>query len=175
MFENIRNKELENKIHNDYYVPISIIVPAYNEAITIVQTITSLLHLNYATYEIIVVNDGASDETLNVLIEEFDLRQVNQPIRKKIKVADHLGIYQSKNREKISIRVIDKENGGKADSINMGINASKYPYFVCMDSDSILEVDSLTNIAKPILEEENVVAVGSKIHISNDSVFEKEG
>lgn len=173
LYENIKNQELKNKIHNDYYVPISIIVPAYNEEVTIIQTIKSLLNLNYSTYEIVVVNDGSSDRTLEVLIEEFALKQVHRPIRKKIDVSDHLGIYQNKDGQKVSIRVIDKVNGGKADSINMGINASKYPYFVCMDSDSILEGDSLTKIAKPILEHEDVVAVGSKIHISNDSVFEQ--
>lgn len=173
LFENIKNQELKNKIHNDYYVPISIIVPAYNEEVTIIKTIKSLLNLNYATYEIVVVNDGSSDGTLNVLIEEFALKQVHRPIRKKIPVADHLGIYQNKDGQKVSIRVIDKVNGGKANSINMGINASKFPYFVCMDSDSILEVNSLTKIAKPILEYKDVVAVGSKIHISNDSIFEK--
>lgn len=173
LFENIKKQELKNKIHNDYYVPISIVVPAFNEEVTIIQTIKSLLNLNYATYEIIVVNDGSSDDTLDILIEEFALKQVHRPIRKKIPAADHIGIYQNKDGQKVPIRVIDKVNGGKADSINMGINVSKYPYFVCMDSDSILEVDSLTKIAKPILEHENVIAVGSKIHISNDSIFEK--
>lgn len=173
LFENIKNQELKNRIHNDYYVPITIIVPAYNEEVTIIQTIQSLLNLNYATYEIVIVNDGSSDQTVDVLIEEFSLKQVHRPIHKKLKSADAIISYENISQEKVPIRLIDKLNGGKADSINMGINASNFPYFVCMDSDSILEADSLTKIAQPILEHEDVIAVGSKIHISNDSIFEK--
>lgn len=173
LFENIKNQELHNKIHHDYYVPISIIVPAYNEEVTIIQTIQSLLNLNYASYEIVIVNDGSKDDTVDVLIEKFSLKQVHRPIQKKLKSEDVLTMYENIHDQKVPIRLIDKVNGGKADSINMGINASVYPYFVCMDSDSILEVDSLTKIAQPILEHEDVIAVGSKIHISNDSIFEQ--
>lgn len=173
LFENIKNQKLKNKIHNDYYVPVSIIVPAYNEEVTIKQTIESLLNLNYTTYEIIIVNDGSTDETVDVLIEVFNLKEVHRPIRKKIVSKDSIGTYENNEDQKVPIRLIDKINGGKADSINMGINASLYPYFVCMDSDSILEEDSLTKMAEPILEHDDVIAVGSKIHISNDSVFEK--
>ncbi len=174
LFENIKKKKLQNIIEHDYYIPISIIVPAYNEEVTIIQTIESLLNLDYKTYEIIIVNDGSTDKTLDILNRKFNLNLVYRPIRKQLDSKNSIGIYENSEEEKVSITLIDKENGGKADAINMGINASKYPYFVCMDSDSILEVDSLKKIATPILEDQNVIAVGSKIHISNDSVF-KEG
>lgn len=173
LFENLKHKELENKIDNDYYVPVTIIVPAYNEEVTIAYTIQSLLNLDYLSYEIVIVNDGSKDNTVERLIEEFDLNKVQRPIRKRLPVKEYLNVYENDSDSKVAITLIDKLNGGKADAINMGINASKYPFFVCMDSDSILERDSLTKIAKPILEEENVVAVGSMIHISNDSIFEK--
>lgn len=172
LFENVKNKELKNKIQNDYYIPISIVVPAYNEEVTIIQTIKSLLNLDYKIYEIIIVNDGSTDTTLDVIIENFNLRKVQRPIQKKIMTADHIGIYETTTESGVLITLIDKLNGGKADSINVGVNASRYPYFVCMDSDSILEVDSLTKIVNPILEHEDVIAVGSNIHISNDSIFE---
>lgn len=173
LFENIKKKELQNAIHHDYYVPISIIVPAYNEEVTIIETIQSLLNLNYKIYEIIIVNDGSTDQTLNILNEYFNLQLINRPIRKQVDCKKSIGIYENYEDEKVPITLIDKVNGGKADAINMGINASKYPYFVCMDSDSILEADSLTKIAVPVLENKDVIAVGSKIHISNDSIFKK--
>ncbi len=172
VFESLKKKQLRNEIHHEYYVPISIIVPAYNEEITIAETIRSLLDLNYKSYEIIVVNDGSKDNTGVIVAEQFDLHKVKRPIRRQVPCKDPISIYEGKGGKNISITLINKENGGKADSINMGINASKYPYFVCMDADSILEKDSLTKIAIPVLENQDVVAVGSMIRISNDSVFE---
>ena len=173
LFENIKRKKLRNEIKHDYYVPISIIVPAYNEEVTITETISSLLNLDYKIYEIIIVNDGSSDETLNTVIKNFDLKLVNRPVRKQLDCKDEIEIYESVGKRKVTITLIDKENGGKADSINMGINASRYPYFVCMDADSILQEDSLSKIAVSVLENQDVVAVGSMIRISNDSTFEK--
>lgn len=172
LFENIKKKELRNEIHHEYYVPISIIVPAYNEEVTITKTINSLLSLNYRTYEIIIVNDGSTDKTLDTVIKNLNLQLVNRPIRKQLNCQEEIAVYENSTENKISITLIDKVNGGKADAINMGINAAKYPYFVCMDADSILESDSLTKIAVPVLENQDVVAVGSMIRISNDSVFE---
>lgn len=174
LFENIKRKRLHNEIKHDYYIPISIIVPAHNEEVTIYETIRSLLKLNYRIYEIIIVNDGSTDNTSKVLIENFNLRKVKKPIRRQLKTKDVISVYESKVGEKIPITLVNKENGGKADSINMGINTAKYPYFVCMDADSILEKNSLAKLASSVLENKDVVAVGSVIRISNDSVF-KDG
>ncbi|MEG0306809.1 MAG: glycosyltransferase [Clostridium sp.] len=171
LFENIKKKKLRNEINHDYYVPISVIVPAYNEELTIAETIKSLLNLDYKIYEIIVVNDGSKDKTLDTVINTFNLQVVKRPIRRQLQCKDAIAVYENVGGNKVQITVINKVNGGKADSINMGINASKYPYFVCMDADSILQADSLTKIAVPVLENQNVVAVGSMIRISNDSVF----
>lgn len=172
LFENIKKKKLRNEINHDYYVPISVIVPAYNEELTITETIKSLLNLDYKIYEIIVVNDGSKDNTLDTVINTFNLHAVKRPIRRQLQCQDVITVYENHAGNKVPITLINKVNGGKADSINMGINASKYPYFVCMDADSILQEDSLTKIAIPVLENQNVVAVGSMIRISNDSVFE---
>lgn len=97
---------------------------------------------------------------------------MQRPIRRQVECKDALSIFEGVHESGVSITLINKENGGKADSINMGINAAKYPYFVCMDADSVLQRDSLSKIATPILENQNVIAVGSMIRISNDSVFE---
>lgn len=171
LFTDIKKRQLHNAIHHDYYVPISVIVPAYNEEVTIVQTIRSLLNLDYHTYEIVVVNDGSKDNTAQIVIDTFELHKVHRPIRRQVPCKDQLSVYEG-SKGRVAITLINKENGGKADSINMGINASQFPYFVCMDADSILERDSLTKIVVPVLENQNVIAVGSMIRISNDSVFQ---
>lgn len=171
LFENIKKKKLQNEIHHDYYVPISIVVPAYNEEVTIIETVKSLLNLDYKLYEIIIVNDGSKDNTVDLLIEAFKLKEISRPLRKELKCKNHRAVYENGMGSKVSITLVDKENGGKADSINMGINVSQYPYFVCMDADSILQRDSLQKIAVSVLENQDVVAVGSMIRISNDSVF----
>ncbi len=172
IFEGIKKKRLRNEIHHDYYVPISAIVPAYNEEVTITETIRSLLNLDYRIYEIIVVNDGSKDRTGELVAEAFHLRQVSRPIRRLLPCAEQRSIWEGAGGNQVHITLINKDNGGKADSINMGINASRYPYFVCMDADSILQRDSLSQIAVPVLENQDVVAVGSMIRISNDCVFE---
>lgn len=174
LFTDIKKRQLHNAIHHDFYVPISIIVPAYNEEVTIAQTVRSLLNLDYRTYEIIVVNDGSKDNTANLVIDTFKLHQVQRPVRRQVPCKNPVSIYEGVGPNRVPITLITKENGGKADSINMGINAAKFPYFVCMDADSILQRDSLTKIATPVLENQNVIAVGSMIRISNDSVF-KDG
>lgn len=172
VFEGIKRKRLRNEIHHDYYVPVSIIVPAYNEEVTITDTIRSLLNLDYRLYEIIVVNDGSKDDTGALVAETFQLRQVDRPIRRQLPCAEQVSVWEGTGANEVRITLINKENGGKADSINMGINAARFPYFVCMDADSILQRDSLSQIAVPVLENRDVVAVGSMIRISNDCVFE---
>lgn len=172
VFEGAKKKRLRSEIHHDYYVPISVIVPAYNEEVTIVETIRSLLNVDYRIYEIIVVNDGSRDGTGQLVAETFHLRRVNRPIRRRLPCAEVRGVWEGSGGSGTPITLLDKANGGKADSINAGINASRYPYFVCMDADSVLQRDSLSMIAVPVLENQDVVAVGSMIRISNDCVFE---
>ena len=171
MFADIKKRQLHNQVKHDYYVPVSIIVPAYNEEVTIEATIRSLLSLDYRIYEIIVVSDGSKDRTGEIVAERFGLHPVKRPIRRQVPCKNALSVYEGTGGNHVPIILINKENGGKADAINMGINASHYPYFVCMDADSILQRDSLSKIATPVLENQNVVAVGSMIRISNDSEF----
>ena len=158
---------LNNKLEDDYYIPVSIIVPAYNEEITIVETIKSLLALNYTLYEIIVVDDGSKDDTSKVVIDSFNMHYINKPIIKQIDCQDVIHIFES-TQYKVPLTLIKKKNGGKADALNMGINASKYPYFICMDADSVLQYDSLEKIVKPVIENDNVVAVGGVVRPCND-------
>ncbi len=166
-----RRKRLQNILPNDYFVPITIVVPAYNEEITVVETVKSLLQLDYRLYEIIVVDDGSKDNTSYEVINAFNMHPVQRPVRCQIKCQPAEFIYET-NETKVPLTVIRKKNGGKADALNMGINAANYPYFICMDADSVLQYDSLKNITEPVLERKNVVAVGGLVRLSNDVELE---
>ena len=167
--ENKKRRYL-NEIQHEYYVPISIVVPAYNEEITVVDTVKSLLMMDYRLYEIIVVDDGSKDRTAEVLTEAFRLKKVSRPINRQIFCKKEINVFEAKVNH-INITLIQKENGGKADALNMGINASRYPYFICMDADSVLQRDSLKNIVRPVMEDDTIVAVGGLVRISNCAVL----
>jgi cellulose synthase/poly-beta-1,6-N-acetylglucosamine synthase-like glycosyltransferase len=158
-------------LDNSYAKPVSILVPAYNEDKGIYASIRSLLSLNYPQYEIIVINDGSTDATLETLIEHFQLTPVNKVVRKQLDTAPVRAIYRSQIHE--HLYVIDKDNGGKADSLNAGINLSKYPYFCSLDGDSLLERETFLMVMKPILDSDGgVIASGGSVRIANGCVIE---
>lgn len=162
-----------NVINNENnYIPISIIVPAYNEEVTILSTIESLRKLDYPEIEIVVVNDGSKDDTCKIVIERYNLKKVKRPVRKLVKCRDVIDIYE--NHGDIRIILVDKENGGKSDALNMGINICRYPLFICVDADSALQHDSLKKIVAPFMESDEVVAVGGNIKVANQVVI-KDG
>ena len=171
LYKRNRQEKFKSILPTDYHLPISIIVPAHNEEITVVDTVRSLLALDYRSYEIIVVDDGSSDATSEVLAEAFDMHVVHRPIRRRIECRREECVYET-SAQKVPLTLIRKENGGKADALNMGINASTFPYFICMDADSVLQYDSLRRIAQPVLEDGKVVAVGGIVRISNDVELE---
>ena len=171
LYKHHRQEQFKSILPSDYYVPISIIVPAYNEEITVVDTVRSLLTLEYRAYEIIVVDDGSKDRTSEVLAKAFDMHLVHRPIRRQVDCQREEFIYETR-AQKVPLTLIRKKNGGKADSLNMGINAANFPYFICMDADSVLQYDSLRRIVQPVLADGNVVAVGGIVRISNDVELE---
>lgn len=148
-----------------YEPQISIIVPAYNEASTIASSIQSLLQLRYPEYEIIVVNDGSKDNTIDVLRQAFELKPFPDACGRDLPTKPIRGIYHSSIYA--NVRVIDKENGGKADSLNAGINLSVYPLFCCIDADSVLAQDSLYRVVQPFLLDHRTVACGGTIRVAN--------
>lgn len=166
LYQTKRRNRLKNELHNEYYVPITIVVPAYNEEVTIEASIRSLLALEYKLYEIVIVDDGSKDSTSSVLRETFHMQQVTRPIQRKIPCQPEEAVFET-YAYKVPITLIRKKNGGKADALNMGINAAKYPYFICMDADSVLQFDSLEKIVRPVLEDGNVVAVGGAVRPCN--------
>ena len=161
-FENI---DFEKIFRIGNHIPVSIVIPAYNEAKGIVQSIKSLLSLEYPEYQLIVVNDGSKDKTLDIIIENFGFRKVFFVPYYSIKCEKINGVYLSSKFPNMVL--IDKENGGKADAQNAGINIAKYPLITIIDADSILERDCLLKITRPFLQNKEVVAVGGTIRIAN--------
>ena len=165
LYQHDRMAQIRNELRHDYYVPISVLVPAYNEEVTIVDSVRSLMDLDYRLYEIIVIDDGSKDETAARLIEAFSMRRVERPVHLRLKCRPLKAVYEAPGT-KVTLTLVHKENGGKGDSLNMGINVSRYPYFLCMDADSLLQKDSLEKIAQPVLEDDCVVAVGGLIRVA---------
>jgi cellulose synthase/poly-beta-1,6-N-acetylglucosamine synthase-like glycosyltransferase len=146
--------------------PVSIIVPAYNEEAGIIQSVRSLLSVNYPTFEIIVVNDGSTDQTLKKVIEHYDMKEISRVVRKQVHTKPIKTIYQSSILSNLFL--VDKENGGKADALNVGLNFSQYPYFCSLDGDSVLEPDAFLKVMKPIIDSnEEVIASGGSVRIAN--------
>ena len=157
--------------YGDVAPPISLVVPAYNEQVNIVESVHSMLALEYPAYEVIVVNDGSKDETLKRLIDAFELVSFQRPFEETLKHEPIRGIYASPRSDRLF--VVDKSNGGKADAQNAGINVSRAPIFCVIDGDSILEPDALLRAVQPFIEDpERTIAVGGTIRIANNSTIE---
>ncbi|WP_264564988.1 glycosyltransferase family 2 protein [Flavobacterium sp. N3904] len=160
-----------NVILKSNYLPgVSVVAPAFNEGATVVYNVKSLLSLTYPKFEVVLVNDGSTDDTLQKLIDEFELVKVDFYYQEKIKTKTVRGHYKSKNPLYSKLLVVDKENAkSKADAANAGINSTKYPLFLCTDVDCILKNDTIIKLAKPFIESKSkrVIATGAGIRISN--------
>lgn len=158
----------QKSIHPSVAPPASVIMAAHNEEANIVESVRSLLNLNYPGYEVIVVNDGSKDSTLESLIKGFGLSRNNVIYRQTISTSRVKGFYLNPAFPKLI--VVDKEHGGKADSLNVGINVSRAPYFCSVDADSVLEESAITRLMRPIIEEPELVkATGGIVRIANGS------
>ncbi len=151
--------------------PITLIAPAYNEEATCVEAARSLLTLRYPEFEIVVVNDGSRDGTLARLTEAFDLAAAPRAPTGAIPTRVVRGTFRS--RVHPNLWVIDKENGGKSDALNAGLNHCRTPLFCAMDADSLLERDALVRVVRPFLEDRRTVAVGGIIRIINGCTVER--
>jgi cellulose synthase/poly-beta-1,6-N-acetylglucosamine synthase-like glycosyltransferase len=146
--------------------PITLLAPAFNEELTIVEAVRSLLALQYPNFEVIVVNDGSGDRTLEVLTESFDLKPTRRAFEIIAPCKPIRGVYAAANQPRLL--VVDKENGGKADALNAALNLSRAPIVCSMDADSLLESDALLRAVRPFLEDpEKTIAVGGTVRIAN--------
>ncbi|MBL7128905.1 MAG: glycosyltransferase family 2 protein, partial [Ignavibacteria bacterium] len=148
---------------------VSIIVPAYNEEVSIIQCVNMLVNLDYPDYEVIVINDGSKDNTLKELLKAFELQQVELNQNNFINTKEIRSVKKSIDKK---ITVIDKENGGKADSINAGINYSSGELICTIDADSILDTGSLRKVVAPLINDPKVIVSGGQLAVSNDTVIE---
>lgn len=151
--------------------PISIIIPAYNEGTTIVSSLQSILQLHYPNLEVVVVNDGSKDQTLQILLSEFDFEEFPEAVRLSVDCKPIKQVYLSRRIN--NLRLIDKENGGKADAINAGINICRSPLFCCIDADSVLEPSSLMRVVQPFINDPSTIASGGTIRIANGCLVKR--
>ena len=154
---------------------VSIIAPCFNEEKNIIDNIRSLLLLSYPKADVIVVNDGSRDRSLEIAIEHYDLVKVDLSWEATIPTATIRGIYKSRNIAYSNLIVIDKENGGKADALNAGINISRSDLFLAVDVDCVIEHDAIYKMVKPFLEEEKgkqVIASGGTVRVANSCHIE---
>ncbi|MDH5588448.1 MAG: glycosyltransferase [Gemmatimonadota bacterium] len=145
--------------------PITLVAPAFNEEATCVESVRSLLTLDYPEFEIVVVNDGSSDATLQRMVEAFNLEAAPRLPMASLPTAPVREVYRSRRHR--NLWVVDKVNGGKADALNAGINLCRTPLFCAMDADSLLEPEALTRIVRPFLEDSRTIAAGGILRIVN--------
>jgi len=167
----LKSLDVESLVTSGAAPPVALIVPAFNEERSCVESVRALLTLNYPEYEVLVVNDGSTDRTLDVLTEAFGLVATmrlpsaelpTQPLRRILRSTQHPGLW-----------VVDKENGGKSDALNAGLNICRAPLFCTIDADSILEPDALLRATRPFLEDDRMVAVGGIVRIVNGSTVDR--
>lgn len=161
--------DLSGIYKSNLYKSVSILCPAFNEKHTISDSIHSLLNLQFSEFEVIVINDGSTDETLEVLIKEFELYQIDRYIPQVITHKPIKGVYASDRHPELLI--IDKENGKKADALNAGVNAASKDLICSLDSDSVLESESLQQMLRAFIDNDNTVAVGGIVRVINGCKF----
>jgi len=161
-----RHGRIQDMITSDSTPPISIIIPAYNEEAGIAEAVRSMAMLHYPKMEIIVVNDGSKDGTVEKLVEAFEMFPVDFPFRPIIPTQNIRSIYRT--RLPLPVVLVDKENGGKSDAINAGINVSQFPYFMATDADMVLESEALIHAARHFVEDRGLtIAVGGNVRPIN--------
>lgn len=165
--------EVHGRIADSTHMPpVSVLVPAYNEEVTIIDSVKSLIALHYPIYEVIVINDGSTDQTLHTLIKELNLYRLNRlSIPYAINCTKVDAVYY--NPEYPFLYVIDKENGGKGDALNAGINFSHYSLICAIDADSLLEKDALVQIATMYMTNpKQYIGIGGMIRVANGCKIE---
>jgi cellulose synthase/poly-beta-1,6-N-acetylglucosamine synthase-like glycosyltransferase len=163
---------LRDLLERDVYKPVSILVPAYNEEVSIVRSVRSLLAVQFPEFEVIVVSDGSTDETLGRLIDAFALAEQPLATRHDLSTATVRRTFRSLTHP--NLVVVDKDNGGKADSLNAGLNLARYPLFAGVDADSMLDAEAILRATRLFVEDETLLAVGGTIRPINGAVV-KDG
>jgi poly-beta-1,6-N-acetyl-D-glucosamine synthase len=161
------HEDFETLSASRFAIPVSVIVPVYNEEDVIVPVIRSLLAMRYAEFEVIIVNDGSTDNTLDVLRRELDLEPREVVLREIIETEEVERIFLSRNAQR-RVVLLDKQNGGKADALNCGLNCARYRYVCCVDGDTIYQRDALLRgMRLAALDPARVLAVTSHVAVGS--------
>lgn len=153
--------------YSEHDPPVSIIMPAFNEEALIETALSAVMQLDYQHFEVVVVNDGSTDRTREVMLTTYEMEELDEPPEQPIPTKHVHAVYQS--RIYPNLRFVDKDNGGKSDANNAGINAARFPLVCMVDSDSILQPDTIRRLARPYMDDWRTVAVGGTIRIANGS------
>jgi cellulose synthase/poly-beta-1,6-N-acetylglucosamine synthase-like glycosyltransferase len=163
--EPVARRDRDALLKSPLLPPVAILAPAYNEALTCRDSVRAMLGPRYPNHEVIVINDGSTDDTLQILIDAFKLYRSGRTPTGSLPTKPIRAIYES--RDPIRLVVIDKENGGKADSLNAGINVARAPLVCAVDSDSLIEEEALLYVVEPFLDDDSTVASGGIIRVAN--------
>lgn len=169
-FKEIKLGNIDYLVDSKFLPPITAIVCAFNEEIGVINTVYSLLKTSYKNLEVLVINDGSTDKTMELLTKEFSLKKVTSIVPTRIKTLAKINSYYVSETHP-NIRVIDKEHSRKADTLNVGVNACTTPLFVTVDSDTILEKDSINLLVFTYLTTPNAIAVGGAVYVLNGSKY----
>ncbi len=157
-------KGFEERLHERWpsLPPVSVVIPAFNEEASILQSVKSAMKSRYNSLEVVVVNDGSSDNTLGVLRAAFALQAIEGAVGAGLSTEPIRGLWANGER---SLIVIDKHNGGKADAINAGINVARSPLLCVVDADTLLERDTLLFLAEPFFDNPHMLVAGGFIRL----------
>src|SRR4051812_29604845 len=166
VFREVRRPDQRRLLRSPLTPPVSVLAPAFNEEANVVENVRSLLMLDYPLFEVILINDGSRDRTLDCLIAAFELKPSARSFEYSVSCKPIRGVYESGAYP--NLVVVDKVNAGKADALNSGLNLALYPLFCAIDADSILEPDALLRLVRPFLEAPGVtIAAGGVIRVAN--------
>ena len=163
----IWNEDADRLLSSEATPRVTVLAPAYNEEVTVAASVRSLLTLRYPNLELVVINDGSKDETLNVLVAEFDMTEVSPSFPLAVNSKPVRGLYRSARHR--GLVVVDKVNGGKADSLNAGLNVATGELICAIDADTLIDPAAFLRIVRPFLTEEATVATGGTIRVVNDA------
>jgi cellulose synthase/poly-beta-1,6-N-acetylglucosamine synthase-like glycosyltransferase len=163
---------LKDLLEQEFFKPVSILVPAFNEEAGIVPSIRSMLSLHFPEFEVVVANDGSTDTTLERLVDAFALVEVPQIYRRRLETKEFRRVFRSLRHP--NLVVVDKENGGRADALNAALNLARYPLVCSVDADSLLDAEALLRASRLFVEDDSVVAVGGTVRPLNGAVV-REG
>lgn len=170
-FYEVGMEDISSLLKSETLPTISLIIPVYNMKEDAIRTIYNAIEVEYPAKEIIIVNDGSTDESLQMLIDEFSFAEIIDIFPRRLKTQKIKKIYHSARFS--NIKLIDKVNGGKNDSNNAGINLSMSQLFLVIDGDTVLEKDALLRMIRPFFADPNVIAQGGTLRILNGCVMDR--